>query len=982
MQRAKPFRGRIVGGWVFLDGENLVGGARVRVLDGRGRPLKLLPGSTFRTGPDGTFLVALRSLPKRFTVTASGGRANAEPFRGTLAETVWGGNQTLYVSPASTLAAAYLRGHPTRTVADGIARAKHTLAIPDEATLRSDLRFSDTYFAAEPFLDRARESGGVGRLVTQLLRTADAGNQLSFAGDPNPNPTPKTVEFGDWLTDKLADGAVSYVGGLAMGWVLGQIGIQSGADAQLAEIAAKLDEINARLTVIGQQLSALIKQANEQYLATIATSLSSARSLIESRQEDVQWVAQTALAPHDEKYLELETCRKLKALYPLASGTLDYGYPTKLIQDAFFPQSTGLKPLAEAEALVVRDRSRFWTQTSRDSTASLAGFWALLEANFLQLKLEWEHSVSPCPTTPTPTPANCESLRWAATVSSLMDAQLDTVPPPVGDTWLDRNTGFMWGPTTIPPAGLLPHPVPTDAFSTFFPFTQWIGGQQPADACRALPGNSGGRVKDPRGISLCAIDLAPPGTAGPFEPYRDWLPPSLSEYGVLFSDYASRGFSTPREELIAPPETGGMGVDLSWLIAGSHALWLYPCESNYPYIDCLWFNVVTNHWGGFFRVDTSLPNPDYHGHVTAGFFVRRAEARPERFWTAQLTGGPVRYVSGNGTDAGNDCNAFSRPCKTLAQALDQAKPGDVIRLVGTLPATGGVTVSKSVTIAGAGARLTTISGGAPVIRIAAGTSVRIQGVTITGGSVIAADTGGGIDNAGTLTLVDSSVTGNRAPDGGGIHNGNGATMTILRSTVSGNSGDLIGGIENRASDFSAPPATLRVIDTTISANTGGGLLTAPGNLATLYNVTITGNTPSARNPYAALGGAPVTMTNTVVAANPGLPDCRGSVAAGPQGHNLIGNLGDACDFAAGGSAGNQVGTQASPIDAKLGALDDNGGPTKTVKPLEGSPAIGAGSPSACADRATVAGLDQRGYVRPAGSCDVGAFDTKATAEVP
>jgi hypothetical protein len=278
--------------------------------------------------------------------------------------------------------------------------------------------------------------------------------------------------------------------------------------------------------------------------------------------------------------------------------------------------------------------------------------------------------------------------------------------------------------------------------------------------------------------------------------------------------------------------------------------------------------------------------------------------------------------------------------------------------------------------------LTTISGGAPVIRISAGVKVRIKGVTITGGSVTAADTGGGIDNVGTLTLVDSSVSGNRAPDGGGIHNGNGGTMTILRSTVSNNSGDLIGGIENRASDFSAPPATLTVIDSTISENSGGGLVTAPGNPAALYNVTITRNTPSAANPYAALGGAPVTMTNTLVATNPGLPDCRGTMAAGPQGHNLIGDVGDSCTFVANGSAGNQIGTPTSPITAKLGALDDNGGPTQTVRPDKGSPAIGAGSPVACTDPATVAGLDQRGYVRLAATCDVGAFDTKATAQVP
>ena len=62
---------------------------------------------------------------------------------------------------------------------------------------------------------------------------------------------------------------------------------------------------------------------------------------------------------------------------------------------------------------------------------------------------------------------------------------------------------------------------------------------------------------------------------------------------------------------------------------------------------------------------------------------------------------------------------------------------------------------------------------------------------------------------------------------------------------------------------------------------------------------------------------------------------------------------------------------------KLGPLSGNGGPTKTNALLEGSPAIGAGDAAACADPGTVAGIDQRGYRRQRGSCDIGAYDSKA-----
>jgi hypothetical protein len=51
-------------------------------------------------------------------------------------------------------------------------------------------------------------------------------------------------------------------------------------------------------------------------------------------------------------------------------------------------------------------------------------------------------------------------------------------------------------------------------------------------------------------------------------------------------------------------------------------------------------------------------------------------------------------------------------------------------------------------------------------------------------------------------------------------------------------------------------------------------------------------------------------------------------------------------------------------DPKLGPLADNGGPTKTMALLAGSPAIGggAGCPS----------TDQRGEPRK-GACDIGAY---------
>jgi hypothetical protein len=53
----------------------------------------------------------------------------------------------------------------------------------------------------------------------------------------------------------------------------------------------------------------------------------------------------------------------------------------------------------------------------------------------------------------------------------------------------------------------------------------------------------------------------------------------------------------------------------------------------------------------------------------------------------------------------------------------------------------------------------------------------------------------------------------------------------------------------------------------------------------------------------------------------------------------------------------------------LGQLQDNGGPTLSMLPLKGSPAIDGGTNAGCP------ATDQRGYARPVGTtCDVGATE--------
>lgn len=148
-------------------------------------------------------------------------------------------------------------------------------------------------------------------------------------------------------------------------------------------------------------------------------------------------------------------------------------------------------------------------------------------------------------------------------------------------------------------------------------------------------------------------------------------------------------------------------------------------------------------------------------------------------------------------------------------------------------------VTGNLTISGPGAGSLAISGNNArrVFSIAGGANVELSGLTIRQGQAYA-DVGGGIFNAGTLTIRTSTVSGNVARvsgAGGGVFNG--GTLTVISSTISGNSTTGVGGgIYNNG--------TARVNNSTISGNSatgsvGGGIYNA-GTL-TISASTFSGN---------------------------------------------------------------------------------------------------------------------------------------------
>jgi hypothetical protein len=115
-------------------------------------------------------------------------------------------------------------------------------------------------------------------------------------------------------------------------------------------------------------------------------------------------------------------------------------------------------------------------------------------------------------------------------------------------------------------------------------------------------------------------------------------------------------------------------------------------------------------------------------------------------------------------------------------------------LTGTIPLTSGeLAISKDLTIAGPGASVITVSGNqaSRVFDIAAAVNASISGLTIADG--FASSFGGGILNAGTLTLTASTLSGNSVSiatftaQGGGLYNTGSGTLTVIGCTLDGNS---------------------------------------------------------------------------------------------------------------------------------------------------------------------------------------------------
>jgi hypothetical protein len=188
--------------------------------------------------------------------------------------------------------------------------------------------------------------------------------------------------------------------------------------------------------------------------------------------------------------------------------------------------------------------------------------------------------------------------------------------------------------------------------------------------------------------------------------------------------------------------------------------------------------------------------------------------------------------------------------------------------------TGDLNVTANMSLRGGGAGNTIIDdhGGLTKDRafsIGSGVVASLSGVTIEGGQVNG--DGGGINNAGQLTLDHSAVISNTADNptdgGGGIYNFLG-TLTVTHSLIGGNTAHL--GLQGgQGGGLDSYIGKVTIVASTISGNqaTGGGIFSTTPNL-TVYSSTIVANTSSDGGGLYGYGnGGVVTLLATAVISN-------------------------------------------------------------------------------------------------------------------
>jgi autotransporter-associated beta strand protein len=270
------------------------------------------------------------------------------------------------------------------------------------------------------------------------------------------------------------------------------------------------------------------------------------------------------------------------------------------------------------------------------------------------------------------------------------------------------------------------------------------------------------------------------------------------------------------------------------------------------------------------------------------------------------------------------------------------------------------------------------------IDVQSGGTLTVNGCTFVNNQS-AGPGGGAILNAGTLTVTDSTFANNSGVAGGAIDNISGATAALINCTISGNQATTGSGTGGGV----ANAGTLTLLNTLVAQNTSAGSDPDVVGAFTSSGHNLIGNATGSTGLTNGVNGdqvgsaAPFTgdvtkglATIDNVSSTAGLAvgqlitDTAGAIPAG----TVIAVLGTHSITLSQAATKSQTGdTFTSSVYADLGPLQNNGGGIQTMALLPTGSGIDAGANSDPV--LTVPTVDERGVSRPqAGTVDIGAFE--------
>ena len=376
-----------------------------------------------------------------------------------------------------------------------------------------------------------------------------------------------------------------------------------------------------------------------------------------------------------------------------------------------------------------------------------------------------------------------------------------------------------------------------------------------------------------------------------------------------------------------------------------------------------------------------------------------ATSQPER---AQAAGGTFYVAASGSVGDGTSCASPDFVGSTgvvIQSALNAASTGNTVHICqGTYSISTRLEVTKSLTIEGDGASLSTLDGlGTTQIMI-----IQDNNLTPNAGSEITVNVNSlGFINGYVTTIpgVSGDCT-DGSKCGGAIYIESESRVNINDSYFKNNYASFLGGAVARLiGDYQTVPATIN--NSTFESNTavddGGAVATLFGFGLTINSSTFYKNKITSRSAAAVIANfASATINNSTFVDNTGptgttvlygsitvnksiiaqssssmIKACQNSVAASGNKGNLV------TDNSCGSVTSNYPATPAtdsaivSYADLKLGDLSYRGYANKTIPLLSGSVALDFWS--GCS------GNDQHGFSRPQGtSCDLGAYERPST----